>query len=137
MNRIPCPSESADRYFADQESAAEEACYSTAAKYGVTPEQADHCDDGAIGCLSCPFRDPSERPVTGDRLRLHNGTLIEVWSVLDTHVRGPRVEYEIVNWRRGWGGRKRYILTMAAWKKKTSRWMMNPPKVERHGPASP
>ena len=54
-----CPSQAAGRYFDDQESEAEAACYNTAEKNGFTLEQADGCDDFSVGCIDCPFREDS------------------------------------------------------------------------------
>ena len=44
-----------DKYIAGEEAAREEACVSTAVRNGYTPQQAELCDDGDVGCLDCPF----------------------------------------------------------------------------------
>ena len=50
-----CPSQAADRYFANEEAANEAACNGTALNNGFTLE-ADECDDFSVGCIDCPFR---------------------------------------------------------------------------------
>ncbi|MBT7082082.1 MAG: hypothetical protein HN929_11580 [Chloroflexi bacterium] len=51
----------------DQSWANEQACASTASLYGHSLTTAQECDDGAVGCLSCPFGSSSRYIVTGAR----------------------------------------------------------------------
>ena len=102
-------------HVSQQEEANLAGCLTTAARYGVKAEQAEHCDSGCIGCPDCPFRDPRRDPIAGDRLRLSDGTRIEVYVVRSEHTVRPEVEYEKLDWRRGWGGRKRYCGPLKDW----------------------
>jgi hypothetical protein len=55
--RSQCPSIAAERYFADEESANEAACFGTAQEAGFSIEQAENCDDGDVGCPNCPWKE--------------------------------------------------------------------------------
>lgn len=57
-----CPSYHADMYFAAQDDCAEGACRKHALSCGVSPEEAELCDDGeGLPCAaSCPFRPKEE-----------------------------------------------------------------------------
>jgi hypothetical protein len=46
----------AAQHFSAEEAAHEHACYRAAQANGLTPEQADECDDGDKGCPACPFK---------------------------------------------------------------------------------
>ena len=42
-------------YISAAEASADAACVETAIKNGHTPERAEMCDDGDVGCPDCPF----------------------------------------------------------------------------------
>jgi hypothetical protein len=108
----------AQRHFDSEEAANEAACYETAAKYGVKQAQAELCDDSDIGCLSCPFRDPRKRPITGDLLRFANGRVVIVEYVNMEHTVRPEIQYRFEAWKRHHGGRAAYAIPLADWPKK-------------------
>lgn len=56
MNTIPCISASWESFIASEEACYEAACTECAISNGFTPEQAELCDDGDVGCLDCPFK---------------------------------------------------------------------------------
>jgi len=45
------------RYIADQEEAHWGACFEAAEKHGMTPDEAEDCDDGDKECPECPWRE--------------------------------------------------------------------------------
>lgn len=45
-----------DRFLNDQEASNEAACNSEAVRNGFTHAVAGECEDGALGCINCPFR---------------------------------------------------------------------------------
>jgi hypothetical protein len=45
------------RYIADWEAAEAGKCFEAAEKHGMTPLQAEDCDDGDKGCPECPWKD--------------------------------------------------------------------------------
>jgi len=45
----------------EQEAQAQAKCRDTALRNGFTTEQADTCDDGAVGCHDCPWAKRGER----------------------------------------------------------------------------
>jgi len=50
-----CVSSLWGEYIANEEAAAEAACFGTAERNGHTIEEAEECDDGSVGCPDCPF----------------------------------------------------------------------------------
>lgn len=46
---------SAAKYFGDEDDEMARICYAAAEKNGLTPEEAETCDDGNRKCPECPF----------------------------------------------------------------------------------
>lgn len=55
-----------DDMFRAQEEDCEAACRGTAAQHGASEYEADHCDNGSVGCPNCPFA-PAEVTIRDTR----------------------------------------------------------------------
>lgn len=94
-----------------------EACARAAKLNWLKPLQADSCEDGKHHCPYCPWRDPREKPATGDRLTLSNGKRIAIVFVNLDHTKAPELEYSFVDWSKWSGGRKNYRRKLSDWPK--------------------
>lgn len=77
------------RYESSIEAAAYESCLAAAAKDGFSPDEAEQCEEGALGCSTCPFSVSMKHEE--DMMTVSKKKLREAMTIMATVVNADRM----------------------------------------------